>query len=82
MNIIGEMKEMFIQVSDKEALQWLNAITPKPGYDFNKERRLEGTCEWIFKTEKYESWANGVGRRDFLVVGIPGEYHDIVRTRN
>jgi hypothetical protein len=68
------MKELFVQISDKEALQWLNAITPKSTYDFNKDRRLDGTCEWIFKTEKYKSWMDGSGSRDLWVVGIPGEY--------
>ncbi|CAG8772684.1 16347_t:CDS:2, partial [Acaulospora colombiana] len=57
-NVIGEMKELFVQISDEKALKWLNAFFPKPVYDFNKDRRLEGTCEWIFKTEKYRSWIN------------------------
>jgi hypothetical protein len=67
------MKELFVQISDKEALNWLHATTPKPTYDFNKERRLKGTCEWIFKTDKYRSWISGTGNRDLWVVGIPGE---------
>jgi hypothetical protein len=68
------MKELFVQISDKEALQWLSAITPKPLYDFNKDRRLKGTCEWILKTEKYKSWIEGTGNRDLWLVGIPGKY--------
>jgi hypothetical protein len=67
------MKELFVQISDKEALIWLNAISPDPGYDFNKYRRLEGTCEWIFKTQKYQAWLDGTGGRDLFVVGIPGK---------
>jgi hypothetical protein len=72
-NIVGEMKELFVQISDEKALQWLNAVTPKPVYDFNKDRRLEGTCEWIFRTEKYKSWMDGTGCRDLWIVGIPGK---------
>jgi hypothetical protein len=72
-NIVGEMKELFVQISDEKALQWLNAVTPKPVYDFNKDRRLEGTCEWIFRTEKYKSWMDGAGCRDLWIVGIPGK---------
>jgi hypothetical protein len=67
------MKELFVQISDEKALQWLNAVTPKPVYDFNKDRRLEGTCEWIFKMEKYKSWIDGIGNRDLWIVGIPGK---------
>jgi hypothetical protein len=67
------MKELFVQISDEKALKWLNAISPDPQYDFNRDRRLDGTCEWIFKTEKYKSWIDGTGKRDLWVVGIPGE---------
>jgi hypothetical protein len=70
---VGEMRELFLQVSDKEALTWLSAISPDSPYDFNKYRRLEGTCEWIFKTQKYQSWIEGSGNRDLWVVGIPGK---------
>jgi hypothetical protein len=73
MNIVGEMRELFIQVSDKEALNWLSAISPDPAYNFNKYRRLEGTCEWIFRTQTYHSWMDGAGNRDLWVVGIPGK---------
>jgi hypothetical protein len=73
MDIVGEMRELFVQVSDKEALTWLSAISPDAAYDFNKDRRLEGTCEWIFKTQKYQSWIEGAGNRDLWVVGIPGK---------
>jgi hypothetical protein len=74
MNVIGEMKELFIQISDEKALNWLSAVSPDSSYDFNKYRRLEGTCEWIFKTQKYQSWVDGTGSRDLWIVGIPGEY--------
>jgi hypothetical protein len=67
------MKELFVQISDEKALNWLNAIIPKPMYDFNKGRRLQGTCEWIFNTDKYRSWMDGTGSRDLWVVGIPGK---------
>jgi hypothetical protein len=68
------MKELFVQISDEKALNWLNAITPRPTYDFNKDRRLQDTCEWIFNTDKYRSWIGGTGTRDLWVVGIPGKY--------
>ncbi|CAG8639813.1 11711_t:CDS:10, partial [Acaulospora colombiana] len=71
LDIVSEMKDLFVQISDEKALQWLNASTSKLAYDSNKERRLEGTCEWIFKTEKYKTWINGTGNRDLWVVGIP-----------
>jgi hypothetical protein len=74
MDIVGEMKELFVQISDEKALQWLNASTPKPAYNFNKDRRLEGTCEWVFKNEKYKLWINGTGNRDLWIVGIPGKH--------
>jgi hypothetical protein len=74
MDIVGEMRELFVQISDKEALNWLNAIRPDPVYDFNKHRRLEGTCNWIFKTQKYQSWLEGTGNRDLWIVGIPGRF--------
>jgi hypothetical protein len=74
MDIVGEMRELFVQISDKEALNWLNAIRPDPVYDFNKHRRLEGTCNWIFETQKYQSWIEGTGNRDLWVVGIPGKF--------
>jgi hypothetical protein len=72
-DIVGEMRELFVQISDEKALNWLNAISPHSAYDFNKHRRLEGTCEWIFKTQKYQSWIGGTGNRDLWVVGIPGK---------
>jgi hypothetical protein len=72
-DIVGEMRELFLQVSDKEALNWLNAISPDFAYDFNKYRRLQGTCEWIFRTQNYQSWIESTGRRDLWVVGIPGK---------
>jgi hypothetical protein len=71
---VGEIKELFVQISDQRALQWLNAISSEPAYDFNKDRRLEGTCQWIFKMEKYISWISGTGSRDLWIVGIPVEY--------
>jgi hypothetical protein len=74
MDIVGEIKELFVQISDKRALQWLNAISSERAYDFNKDRRLEDTCQWIFKMEKYISWIGGTGSRDLWIVGIPGEY--------
>jgi hypothetical protein len=73
MNLVGEMRELFVQISDEKAFSWLSAISPDPAYDFNKYRRLEGTCEWIFKTQKYQSWIEGTGSRDLWVVGIPGK---------
>jgi hypothetical protein len=72
LNIIGEMRELFVQVSDEKALYWLSAGSPDPAYDFNKYRRLEGTCNWIFETRKYQKWIDGTGNRDLCVVGIPG----------
>jgi hypothetical protein len=74
LEIVGEMRELFAQISDKEALTWLGANSPNMAYDFNKYRRLEGTCEWIFQTQKYQSWIDGTGNRDLWVVGIPGEH--------
>jgi hypothetical protein len=72
-DIIGEMRELFVQISDEKALNWLNAISPHSAYSFNKYRRLEGTCEWIFKTQKFQAWIGGTGNRDLWVVGIPGK---------
>jgi hypothetical protein len=72
-DIVGEMRELFIQISDEKALNWLNAISPDSAYGFNKHRRLEGTCEWIFKTQKYQTWIGGTENRDLWVVGIPGK---------
>jgi hypothetical protein len=74
MTVIGEMRDLFVQISDKEAMNWLGAISPDAAYGFNKYRRLEGTCEWIFRTQKYQSWIDGTGSRDLWIVGIPGEY--------
>ncbi|CAG8690962.1 13690_t:CDS:2, partial [Acaulospora colombiana] len=69
--IVGEMKELFVQMSDEKALNWLSAISPTRAYDFHKPRRLEGTCEWIFKTQRYQAWIDGTETRDLWVVGIP-----------
>ncbi|PVF92910.1 hypothetical protein CPB86DRAFT_145103 [Serendipita vermifera] len=80
MEILGEMKEIFVQISDKEALTWLNAIRPDPVYNFNKFRRLEGTCEWIFEAQKYQSWIDRTGSRDLWVVGIPGAGKSVLAT--
>jgi hypothetical protein len=71
-NAVGEIRELLVQISDKEALSWLNAIGPDSAYNFNKDRRLEGTCEWIFKTKTYQEWMNGIEYRGLWVVGIPG----------
>ncbi|PVF92433.1 hypothetical protein CPB86DRAFT_829994 [Serendipita vermifera] len=79
-DVVTEMKELFVQISDKDALKWLDAIPPDSAYDFNKDRRLDGTCEWIFKTEKYKSWMNGTGKRDLWVVGIPGAGKSVLTT--
>ncbi|PVF93060.1 hypothetical protein CPB86DRAFT_790504 [Serendipita vermifera] len=79
-DIIGEMRELFVQISDKDALNWLSAINPISAYDFNKSRRLDGTCEWIFQTRKYQSWINGTGNRDLWVVGIPGAGKSVLAT--
>jgi hypothetical protein len=67
------MRELFVQISDEKALNWLNAISPHSAYSFNKYHRLEGTCEWIFNTQKYQTWIGGTGNRDLWVVGIPGK---------
>ncbi|PVF93058.1 hypothetical protein CPB86DRAFT_819102 [Serendipita vermifera] len=71
MDIVGEMRELFVQISDEKAMNWLSAISPITAYDFNKYRRLAGTCQWIFKTQKHQSWIDGSGTRDLWVVGIP-----------
>jgi ankyrin repeat domain-containing protein 50 len=73
-DIVGEMRELFVQISDKEALNWLSAVSPDPAYDFNKYRRLEGTCNWIFETQKYQSWIDGSGNQGLWIVGIPGKH--------
>ncbi|PVF92064.1 hypothetical protein CPB86DRAFT_878135 [Serendipita vermifera] len=78
--VVTEMKGLFVQISDKDALKWLDAIPPDSAYDFNKDRRLDGTCEWIFKTEKYKSWMSGTGKRDIWVVGIPGAGKSVLAT--
>ncbi|PVF93066.1 hypothetical protein CPB86DRAFT_133582 [Serendipita vermifera] len=80
LNVVGEMKDLFVQISDEKALKWLNAISPDPAYDFNRDRRLDGTCKWIFKTEKYKSWKSGTGKRDIWVVGIPGAGKSVLTT--
>ncbi|PVF92909.1 hypothetical protein CPB86DRAFT_877537 [Serendipita vermifera] len=80
MEIVGEMRDLFVQISDDKALNWLSAASPTPTYDFNRYRRLEGTCEWIFKTQKYQSWIDGTGRRDLWVVGIPGAGKSVLAT--
>ncbi|PVF91343.1 hypothetical protein CPB86DRAFT_802887 [Serendipita vermifera] len=79
-DIIGEMRELFVHISDKEALNWLSAINPISAYDFNKYRRLDGTCEWIFQTQKYQSWIDRTGNRDLWVVGIPGAGKSVLAT--
>jgi hypothetical protein len=71
--MVGEMRDLFTEISDDKVKQWLKAVDPDPVYDFNKERRLEGTCEWIFKNESYNAWINSNGNRDLWVVGIPGK---------
>jgi hypothetical protein len=73
LDIVEEIRGVLVRISDEKALAWLNAITPDPGYDFNKLRRLEGTCEWIFETQRYRSWLDGNDSRDLFVVGIPGK---------
>ncbi|KAA8893231.1 hypothetical protein FN846DRAFT_550090 [Sphaerosporella brunnea] len=80
LNMVGEMRGLFTEISDDKAKQWLKAVNPDPMYDFNKERRLEGTCEWIFKNERYNTWINGDGNRDLWVVGIPGAGKSVLAT--
>ncbi|PVF93059.1 hypothetical protein CPB86DRAFT_801526 [Serendipita vermifera] len=80
MDIVGEMRELFVQISDEKAMNWLSAISPITAYDFNKYRRLAGTCQWIFKTQKYQSWIDGTGTRDLWVVGIPGAGKSVLAT--
>ncbi|KAF8242724.1 hypothetical protein K440DRAFT_564475, partial [Wilcoxina mikolae CBS 423.85] len=80
MDIVGEMRDLFIQISDEKALQWLNAVEPDALYDFNKERRLEGTCEWIFSNERYKEWKCRDRKRDLWVVGIPGAGKSVLAT--
>jgi hypothetical protein len=73
MGMVSEMRELFIQISNEMALQWLNAVDPDPMYDFNRDRRLEGTCEWVFRNESYKAWTCHEGSRDLWIVGIPGK---------
>lgn len=80
LDIVWEMREMFVQISNEKALTWLHAIPPDPVYDFNKSRRLEGTCQWVFETQTYQTWLGGSGSRDLWVVGIPGAGKSVLAT--
>ncbi|KAI5793479.1 hypothetical protein FPQ18DRAFT_332387 [Pyronema domesticum] len=80
LNMVREMRDLFTEISDDKAKQWLNAVPPDPMYDFNKERRLEGTCEWIFKNESYNTWIHSNGNRDLWIVGIQGAGKSVLAT--
>jgi hypothetical protein len=38
-----------------------------------KEKRSDGTCDWIFKTSQYQDWVKNVSKGPWLwLTGIPG----------
>jgi hypothetical protein len=38
----------------------------------SKGKRVDGTCEWLLRLEKYTTWLNGDGPQILRLTGAPG----------
>ncbi|RPA82521.1 hypothetical protein BJ508DRAFT_89387 [Ascobolus immersus RN42] len=65
---------------DKKALQWLNAVDPSSLYRYNRERRLKGTCAWIFRENVFQTWDAGQDKGNLCISGIPGAGKSVLAT--
>jgi hypothetical protein len=58
-----------------DAIAWLNISTTEQADELYKllSKRLDGTCQWIFRNEKFKAWKDDAyGKPVLWVKGIPG----------
>ncbi len=58
-----------------DTIAWLNILTEYQDDELDRllSKRLDGTCEWIFRNEKFTAWKDDAHGESILwVKGIPG----------
>lgn len=65
--MIAEMKENM-----EKCRKWLSYIDPMPeAYEKLRDRRMSGTCEWIYDIYEFEQWVRNL-ESHLWIHGEPG----------
>lgn len=70
---IREMRRLNTYIHDTIAWLGISTIEQVDRLDELVSRRLDGTCQWIFRNEKFRAWKDdALGEPVLWVKGIPG----------